>query len=259
MSKTIKIKNIEPITKSQRQINIAEDCLVIEIVDEHSKINHKVKTKINIADSIKVDYIFLLTNKAIGDIEEHRVTNVGIASQLNNYYCYLGDNNIQIHLEQRIDSKAKINDQVIFVGSEKQRISWYETYNFLYPNGFGRFNIKGLVKDESRAHYGSHIVVKPMARKVDARLDMQAIIAGDGARVIMVPGLKIAANDVKTSHSVKISNIDDDQMFYLRSRGLNQEQVRSLFVRSIFQDFVNQLPSEELKNKINNLLIKKIQ
>ena len=258
MEKAIKIKNIEPITKNQRQINITEDCLVIEIIDQKSKWDTRIKTKINVADNIKVDYVFLLTDKAKKDFIEHRLINLGLASQLNNYYCYFSDKDIKVNAEHRIDSQAKINHQVIFIGDEQQKLNWYEEYKFLYPNGFGRFIIKGLIKDQVKAHYGGHILVNPLAQKVDSHLEMQTVVLGEAAKAVMVPGLKIAANDVKTSHAAKVSNIDDEQLFYLCSRGLTKEQAKSLFIKGIFQEFIDQLPNQELKTKISNLLIKKI-
>jgi len=208
---------------------------------------------IEIKQGAEEAHIFFIDNKAEGEIKIERTVSVGDNAKADLYYCFLGgDTDIKLHT--KIGSNARVNHRVIFLQTEKQKLSVDDQYQFQGTNSYGRFDIKGLVADKAQSNYVGNIIIDPGAQKTDSRLDMQSLIDGGRAKSIMVPSLKIEANDVKAGHSATISQLDEEQLFYTRSRGLSVEQARRLLVEGLFNEFVNSLPDDKVKKEIKKQL-----
>ena len=257
MVKNEKIIYIEALKDKKRSIIIEEDSVVIEVIDQDSKDLDKFKTNIIIADNINVEYVYLFNKTVTSPIVEDREIKLGINTQLKNYYCYLG-NNFTVTLKQQLDSYSCLEHNVVFLADQKNNLNIQSKNNFIYPNAKGVFTIQGIVKNQARAGYYSSIIIDRVAKDVNARLEMSAINLSKEAKISLVPALKVATNQVKASHSAQISNLSKKQLFYLNSRGIDKIQVRKLLIQSVFQSFLDKLPNEDIKNKIESLLLKRL-
>lgn len=206
----------------------------------------------------KQDYVFFISPEFNNDLEFNPVIKVGDRAEANIYYCFFGQYNINIKLEYNLGNQAKVNHYLIFIASHSQQLSFKEKYVFQGQGTLGRFNIRGLVKDEAQAICDSNITIAPGAQQTDAYLDMQGVIMDRTAKVEMIPGLQIEANNIKASHAAKISMLDDEQLFYLRSRGLTAEQAKNFFVDGMFGEIVAKIPDEDVKNKILEIIKDKL-
>ena len=79
---------------------------------------------------------------------------------------------------------------------------------------------------------------------------------GDKTLANSIPSLKIDANDVKASHGATVGQIDEEHLFYLMARGLSRQEAEKLIVEGFFEPVINKVPSEELKEKIRELVRK---
>jgi Fe-S cluster assembly protein SufD len=105
------------------------------------------------------------------------------------------------------------------------------------PNANSRVHIKSVLMDNSKLDYEGMIRIQKQAQLSDAYLKNDNLIIGDGAVVNSSPQLEIAADDVKASHGVTISNVNDIEMFYLMSRGLTESDARKMLIAG----FLNEL------------------
>ena len=90
------------------------------------------------------------------------------------------------------------------------------------------------------------IHVLPDAQKTDAYLTNKNLILDEGARADSIPSLKIETNDVKCSHASTIGPIEEEQRFYLESRGIRPEVAERLVVLGFFDEVLSQLPAQGL-------------
>lgn len=223
----------------------------VEIVDKNENYKNR-QAHLVVDENTKTEYIYLICDNA--SVEDERIIEVRDGAELNIYYCVITDSDSKVHIHNKIGKNSKINHRMLFFGSGEQTFDFKETHQFLSPDGEGKFLAHGFLTDKAKSNYDSTIVIDPHAQKVDSRLDLHSYLLSRSARSVMVPSLKIEANDVKAGHGATVSHVDDDTLFYLRSRGITEQQARKLFIDGLFQDFVNQFDVPNLQEAILNKL-----
>lgn len=101
---------------------------------------------------------------------------------------------------------------------------------------FSRQEYRGVVRDRSRAVLNGRIHIRPAAAGADAALGCKNLLATDDAEVFAKPELEIYDSDVKCSHGVTVGTLDEDALFLLRSRGLNEDSAKALLVRAFLRE-----------------------
>lgn len=107
---------------------------------------------------------------------------------------------------------------------------------------------KGVLKGASQSSFEGKIYVHPEAQKTEAYQLNHNLLLSSGAVANAKPNLEIFADDVKASHGATMSEVDDEQLFYLQSRGLSKESARTLLIQGFIKEIVDQIPYESLKN-----------
>lgn len=132
---------------------------------------------------------------------------------------------------------ASSEDVDIIFGNEKQL---FDISSNLDHRGFstrGRVMVKSVMKDESKSLFKGMIKIRKDAKTSESYLAGHAILLNKGAHSDAIPGLEIETNEVKATHSASVSQIDEDQIFYLMCRGLDRESAK----REIVHGFVEPL------------------
>lgn len=115
------------------------------------------------------------------------------------------------------------------------------------PHARSMQKFKGALEDQSNLSFSGKIYVHPNSEKTEAYQLSQNLILSEGAIANAKPNLEIFNPDVKASHGATVSQIDEEQMFYLRSRGLSCEQARRLLVHGFIQEMIYQIPHPFLR------------
>ena len=105
----------------------------------------------------------------------------------------------------------------------------------------------GLLDGASRAVFNGKIVVAPHAVKADAGQTNRNLLLSRGAEIDTKPELEIYADDVKCSHGASVGQLDENQLFYLRSRGLDEQAARGLLVGAFANALIRRLPASALR------------
>jgi len=113
---------------------------------------------------------------------------------------------------------------------------------------------KGLLAGKSRAVFNGRIIVREGAQKTDAKQSNKNLILGDSAKVYTRPQLEIYANDVKCTHGATIGRLDEESLFYLRTRGIGGEEARNILIRAFADDLIDHLPVPELRVLLSDAL-----
>jgi Fe-S cluster assembly protein SufD len=118
---------------------------------------------------------------------------------------------------------------------------------------------KGAVKDHAKSVYTGLIKIRDNADKSEAFQTNRNLTLSSGSWAESVPNLEIETNDVKCSHASTVGPIDDEQRFYLESRGIRPEIAERLVVFGFFADVINRLPAaaqpDALRDKVGRKLL----
>ncbi|KDA53628.1 MAG: Fe-S cluster assembly protein SufB [Acidobacteriota bacterium] len=114
----------------------------------------------------------------------------------------------------------------------------------LAPNTTSKITSKSISKDGGRASYRGLVKIRKGAHGCKTTVECDALLIGEKARTDTYPTMEIAEDDVRVEHEARVSKLGDEQLFYLRSRGLNEEQARLMIVNGFIEPFVKELPME---------------
>ena len=120
------------------------------------------------------------------------------------------------------------------------------------PHGTIRQLYKGVLRGRSRGVFRGRVSVRPQAQKTDARQSNPNLLLSDGAEIDGKPQLEIHADDVKCSHGSAIGRLDEDALFYLRARGIDEATARALLVRGFAAEVLTALPQPALADALGD-------
>ncbi len=126
------------------------------------------------------------------------------------------------------------------------------------PNCESHQDYKGIFDDQSTGVFNGKVYVEKEAQKLDAFQQNNNILISDKATINSKPQLEIFADDVKCSHGCTIGQLDEDALFYLRSRGIGKKEARALLMYAFANNVLESVKIPELKKRINLLIAKKI-
>jgi Fe-S cluster assembly protein SufD len=131
----------------------------------------------------------------------------------------------------------------------------YDTFQeHIAPNTTSDFAFKGVLRDEARAVWRGMIRVEQDAQKTNAYQENRNLLLSKTAHADSIPGLEILANDVRCTHGATLGQVDRDQLFYLMTRGLSRSEAERLIVRGFFQEVLDRIDLEPVREALANAL-----
>ncbi|HTB79302.1 MAG TPA: Fe-S cluster assembly protein SufD [Opitutaceae bacterium] len=127
------------------------------------------------------------------------------------------------------------------------------------PNTSSNLLYKNALLDQARTIFSGLIVVDPDAQKTDAYQSNRNLVLSPEAEASSLPGLEIQANDVRCTHGATTGHVDDEQLFYLESRGIHPATGRKLLVFGFFEEVLGKLENEELHAALRELIQSKFK
>lgn len=113
---------------------------------------------------------------------------------------------------------------------------------------------KGIITDKAKGVFNGKVIVRQDAQKTNAFQQNSNLVLSETAVMDSKPQLEIYADDVKCSHGATIGQLDEEAVFYLRSRGLDEDQARSLLQFAFLQEVLDGFPNEAIKQKAETLI-----
>lgn len=137
----------------------------------------------------------------------------------------------------------KINLDIygLYVGKKNDDFRVETIQNHKSPNSTSNLFIKGVFDDASKFHYQGLIRIEKKAQKSHAYQKNQNLILSPGTYVESEPYLEILANDVFCTHGSTTGRLNDEELFYLKSRGLDQKRAEKLLVSGFIRDIVDRI------------------
>ena len=214
------------------QINLGAECSSLSqssffCLKENSSLNHGV-----------VSY---------GKVESNLLNSVNVIQQPNSLYN-LGSLHFKFNYARfeiglkQVEGNAKTNIKGMQLSKENEQISTHTKIEFNGPNGFLDQINKSLANDKSHAIFEGSIIVPKIAQKTDASQLSRNLLLSKNAQIDTKPQLEIIADDVKCKHGATISQLNEEELFYMRSRGLTLTEASKLQLSSFFQEIISFIP-----------------
>jgi len=151
---------------------------------------------------------------------------------------------------------ADLSGLYLAVGS--QHIDNHTRIDHNAPHTSSNENYRGVLADRARAVFNGKVLVAPDAQKVDANQSNRNLLLSGKAEVDTKPELEIYANDVKCSHGATVGQLDEEALFYLRSRGLGVRTARALLTFAFVEEILAGFEMTDLRRYIEGLVAKRL-
>lgn len=149
----------------------------------------------------------------------------------------------------------------LFFADKNQHLSYNTIQRHLAPRTTSDLLFKGALEGKSRSVWRGMIYAAPGAQHIDGYQANRNLILNKGARSDSIPGLEILNNDVRCTHGSTVGKIDQEQLFYLLSRGIPYLEAEQLILQGFFDEIFSRFPvpdlGEALWNNINNRVMLK--
>lgn len=160
--------------------------------------------------------------------------------------------NVQLkgeHAECVVDGVALIGD--------RQLADTHTCIDHLQPHGVSRQLHKCIADDAAHAVFNGKIVVRPFAQDINSSQSSRNLLLTSKAHVDTKPQLEIFADDVRCSHGATVGQLDHEEMFYLRSRGLSEKEARNLLTYAFGAEIIDRIPVASLKEQLEQMVLER--
>ena len=136
----------------------------------------------------------------------------------------------------------------------EQHLDFDTFQEHIAPDCESDFAFKGALRDHATAVWRGMIRVEPDAQKTNAYQECRNLMLSPTTHAVPIPGLEIMANDVRCTHGATVGRVDREDLFYLMSRGLTRSEAERLIVRGFFQDVLDRIELEPVREAVTAAL-----
>ena len=247
-----------------RNLIVAEDNAEVQIIERHQSLTGNEVftnsvTEIFAGKDAIVDYYKVQNDESTASLVDNTYISQKDSSVVRVHTFSLGGKLIRNNLNfyqngERIDSTLK---GVTILG-DKQHVDHHTLVHHAQPNCESHQDYKGIFGDSSTGVFNGKIVVDKIAQKTDAFQQNNNILLSDKSTINSKPQLEIFADDVKCSHGCTIGQLDEEALFYLRSRGIPKKEAKALMMYAFANNVLESVRIPELKARINKIIAEKL-
>lgn len=247
-----------------RNLVIVEENSHVQIIERHQSLTDNPVltnsvTEIYAEKRAMVDYYKIQNDNANASlidntyIEQQQESNCALHTF--SFGGKLIRNNLQFFQRgERIDSIMK----GVTIIEGKQHVDHNTLVHHIEPNCESHQDYKGIFDDKSVGVFNGKVLVEKEAQKTNAFQSNNNILVSDKATINSKPQLEIFADDVKCSHGCTIGQLDEDAMFYMKTRGIPAKEARALLMYAFANNVLESVKIPELKKRINKLIANKL-
>ncbi|MDD2723705.1 MAG: Fe-S cluster assembly protein SufD [Methylovulum sp.] len=159
-----------------------------------------------------------------------------------------------IHTDLEQAAECELNG--LYLGVKRQHIDNHTRINHNQPYGKSLETYKGVLDGRARGVFQGRVVVAEHAQKTDSTMNNRNLLLSDYAEADTKPQLEIYADDVKCGHGVTVGQLDEKSVFYLQSRGVDEETARNMLTFAFANEMVDRVSLPALKTLLLQLLLK---
>lgn len=142
----------------------------------------------------------------------------------------------------------------LFAARDRQHVDNRTFIDHAHPHCESHELYKGILDGQARGVFNGKILVRADAQKTDAHQTNRNLLLSEGAHIDTKPQLAIYADDVKCTHGASIGQLDKDAVFYLRSRGIDENSARQILTRAFAHEMIDDVSWDQGREQFNKLL-----
>ncbi len=171
----------------------------------------------------------------------------------------LGGGLVKVDVESQLLGPGASSEMLgVYFGTGGQHVDIHTLQEHRAPSTSSDLLYRGAVKDTARAVFSGLIRVDAGAQKTNAFQANRNLILSRGARSDSIPMLEIMANDLRCTHGSATSHLDDEQIFYLMSRGISRKRAAFMIVEGFFADIFDRIPRERVRSYLRARVAEKM-
>jgi Fe-S cluster assembly protein SufD len=147
----------------------------------------------------------------------------------------------------------------LYLVSGEQHTDTHSVIDHTFPNCFSRQNYKGIIDGKARAVFNGKVFVREGAYGTDAQQSNKNLLLSNEARVDTKPQLEIFNDDVRCSHGATVGQPEEEEIFYLLSRGLHRTLAENLLTYGFAEEIVNKIEIDSLKSQVDKAILNRLK
>ena len=217
-------------------------------------------TELVVGDAARVSYLGMQDHgPAIWQVGLQRAR-LGRDSTLRTSAVALGGDYARLRAEALLAGPGASSEMVaVYFANESQMLDFRTLQDHDAHHTTSDLLFKGAVEDTARSVYSGLVRLRKSAQRANAAQTNRNLVLSPGAAAESIPNLEIEANDVRCSHASAVGPIDDDQLYYLQSRGVPPEVAERLIVFGFFEDVIERLPIGGLTDALRAAVARKFE
>lgn len=247
-----------------RNLIVVDENSHVQIIEKHQSLTDRPVltnsvTEIFAGKRAIVDYYKIQNDKPSASLIDNTFIEQQAESFCSVHTFSLGGkltrNNLNFYQKgERIDSTLK----GVTIIEGKQHVDHNTLVHHIEPNCESHQDYKGIFADSSTGVFNGKVVVEKEAQQTNAYQANNNVLLDDKATINSKPQLEIFADDVRCSHGCTIGQLDEDALFYLRSRGIPLKESRGLMMYAFANNVLESVKIPELKKRINRFIAQKL-
>ena len=163
---------------------------------------------------------------------------------------------LELEVRQTAEAAECTLDGLALIGG-RQLADTHTCIDHMKPHGTSRQLHKCIVDGAAHAIFNGRVIVRPGAQKTDSAQSSRNLLLTTRAVVDALPQLEIFADDVKCTHGATVGQLDSEELFYLRSRGLSEEAARDLLTYAFGAEVIERIPVPSLRARLQRAVIER--
>ena len=257
----------EPIVISPQKIIVAGENSKLTIIETYHPLTNSQQTYFtNTVTQLVLKRNAIVDHYRIQDEGENAffINNTEVEqmrdSTYSSYIVDLGGKLVRNNLSSILkDSGTMTNFYGIYVGINKQHIDNQTFIDHAYPNCNSNELYKGVLTDNAKGVFNGKIIVRPDAQKTNAFQKNHSLVLSKAASMNSKPQLEIFADDVKCSHGATIGQLNEDALYYMRSRGLSKKEAISVLKQAFLTEITELIKIDPVREKVEKMLVDKFK
>lgn len=270
VSKPVFILQVNDATRAQgisqtRILGIIEKGSSVSIIEKSDSIGayevfHNFAEEWIVKDEAHLEYCKIQNDAGKICQVSNSVIHQSTASKLNTFTLTLNGQLIRNNLHILIDGEnCESHFYGLYLLNGNTHADNHTVVDHKKPNSFSNEMYKGIMDGNSKGVFNGKIFVRPHAQKTNAFQSNRNIIVSDTATINTKPQLEIWADDVKCSHGCTSGQLDEEALFYLRSRGISEGNAKAMLLYAFAAEVLEPIQNETLKSYLDTLIAERLQ
>jgi FeS assembly protein SufD len=225
--------------------------LNLMVIYSLNKLDSKINFNINLEENSKLNFINLqkfsnmTENNILREIKQER------NSVFNLFDLNFGGKLTNVNVSANLNGEnSRFEHFAVFLGNKEQRFNFDVNAFHNAPYTYSNMLTKGALSDKSKSFYKGLIKIKQNASNSNGYQKQDAILLSQDAESNSIPKLEIDNNEVRCTHGSSVSQIDDEKMFYVMSRGLDEKEAKITLVKGFLREVIDKVNFGELDELI---------